>query len=160
MDSKEKFVMSLNYIFGKDICSAVDLDNLKFSFSKRTGRLKNVEYNNILFATLRSDGSIALTVYGASILVKNPLFLENCVVIENGPDIFVSVGKSVFAKHVVMCGNRVRPSSDVAILDKHNNVIAVGKSFLSAKMMKALERGVAVKIRECINRNVNVALNI
>lgn len=159
LDSKEKFVMSVNYIFGKDICSVLPLADLKFSFSKRTGRLKDVHHNNILMATLRSNGSIALTVYGASILVKHPLFLENCVIIENGPDIFVSAGKSVFAKHVVSCGDKVRPSSDVTILDKQNHVIAVGKSILSAKMMRTLERGMAVKVRECVNPKADLTLN-
>ncbi len=152
MDFKDKFVMSMNYIFGKGVASVLPLDKLEFSFSKRTGRVKSVMVENNLLASLRSDGSVAITIYCADILIKYPLFLENCVVVENGPDRFVSNGRSVFAKHVVSCGDRVKPTSDVAILDEKGKVIGVGRAILSAKMMRVFERGVAVKVRESINR--------
>lgn len=159
LNYKDKFVMSVNYIFGKDICNVLPFNDVKFSFSKRTGRIKQVFHKKVLFASLRSDGSIALTIYGATIFAKHPLFLKNCIVVEDGPDVFVSSGKSLFAKHVIKCGDNIRPGSDVAILNKNNHVIAVGKSILSAKMMRTLKRGVAVKIREGINRKTNVEIN-
>ena len=152
MDFKDKFAMSMNYTFGIGVNSFLPFDNLQFSFSKRTGRIKSVMLNGKLLSTLRSDGSIAITVYCASLLIKYPLFLENCVVVENGANDFISVGRSVFAKHVVSCGDRVKPSSDVAILDEQGNVIGVGKAILSAKMMRAFNRGVAVKVRESITK--------
>jgi uncharacterized protein with predicted RNA binding PUA domain len=160
LDYKDKFVMSVNYIFGKDICSVLPFNEVKFSFSRRTGRLKQVFHKEVLFASLRSDGSIALTVYGATILVKHPLFLKNCIIVEDGPDIFVSSGKSLFAKHIISCGDNIHPGSDVTILNKHNHVIAVGKAILSAKMMRTLKRGVAVKIRESIKQKTDVEINV
>ncbi|MFQ6134592.1 MAG: PUA domain-containing protein [Nitrososphaerales archaeon] len=152
MDFREKFAMSLDYIFGRGVSSVLPLDRLEFSFSKRTGRVKTVLLDGRLLATIRSDGSIAFTVYGAGLLVKHQEFLENCVVVEEGPDRFVAEGRSVFAKHVVRCGDRVRPASDVAILDVKGKVIAVGKAVLSAKMMREFDRGVAVKVRESVGK--------
>ena len=159
MDFKDKFVMSMNYIFGKGVASVLPLDKLEFSFSKRTGRLKSVMVKNKLLATLRSDGSIAITVYCADILIKYPLFLKNCIVVKDGPDIFVSKGRSVFAKHVVSCGDGVKPASDVAILNEKGKVIGVGRAILSAKMIRAFNIGVAVKVRESINRTTEGKIN-
>jgi len=159
LDFKYKFAMSIDYIFGKGVSSILPLDNLELSFSKRTGRIKSVMLENKLLATLRSDGSIAITVYCANLLIKYPLFHGNCVVVENGPDSFVSNGRSVFAKHVVSCGGRVKPTSDVAILDEKGNVIGVGKAILSAKMMQSFNRGVAVKVRQSINNTIENKVN-
>lgn len=159
LDFKDKFVMSMNYLFGKGVASVLPLDNLEFSFSKRTGRLKSVMLGGKLLTTLRSDGSIAITIYCADLLIKYPLFHENCVVVENGPDSFISRGRSVFAKHVLSCGDRVKPTSDVAILDEKGKVIGVGKAILSAKMMMVFNRGVAVKVRESIKHATENRVN-
>jgi uncharacterized protein with predicted RNA binding PUA domain len=148
LDFKDKFEMSIDYIFGKDVSSVIPLKELDSSFSKRTSKLKTVSLEGKLFATIRSDGSIALTVFGASLLLHHPVFLENCVVIEDGPDKFVSEGGSVFAQHVIRCGRRIRPASDVVVLNKVGEVIAVGRAILSANMIMKFEKGMAVKVRE------------
>ncbi len=142
--------MSLDYIFGRGVSGVLPLDRVEFTVSKRTGRVKTATLDGGLLATMRSDGSIALTVYGAGLLVGFEGFLENCVVVEEGPDQFVAEGRSVFAKHVVKCGDRVRPASDVAVLDVKGDVLAVGRAILSAKMMREFDRGVAVKVRESV----------
>jgi uncharacterized protein with predicted RNA binding PUA domain len=152
LDSKEKFAMSLDYIFGKNVSKALPLERLEFTYSKKTGRIRTVTINEKLLATIRSDGSIALTIYGATLLLQQPEFQENCIVVQEGPDKFVSEGKSLFAKHIVKCGDRIRPESDVAILNVKGEVIAVGKAILSAKMMRRFQVGVAVKVRKSIGK--------
>ncbi len=159
LDFKEKFAISLDYIFGKGVSSVLPLERLEFSFSKRTGKVKTISLEDRLLATIRSNGSIALTVYGAGLLVKHRGFQGNCVVVEEGPDKFVAEGKSVFARHVVSCGDRVRPASDVVILDVTGKVIAVGKAVLSAKMMRGFDRGMAVKVRESIGKRTAGEVN-
>lgn len=142
--------MNLDYIFGRGVSSILPIDRLEFSFSKRTGRLKTISLDGRLVATIRPDGGVAPTLYGAGLLVKHPVFRENCVVVKEGADRFVAEGRSVFAKHVEKCGGRVRRASDVAVLDVKGEVIAVGRAILSAKMMEAFELGVAVKVRESV----------
>ncbi len=152
MDSKEKFAMSLDYIFGRNVSKALQPEKLEFIYSKKTGRIRMVTHNKRRLATIRSDGSIALSIYGATLLNQQPEFQENCVVVQEGPDQFVSQGKSLFAKHVVKCGDRIRPEADVAILNVKGEVIAVGKAILSAKMMRRFKVGAAVKVRESIGK--------
>ncbi|MGQ9468223.1 MAG: PUA domain-containing protein [Nitrososphaerales archaeon] len=142
--------MVVDYLFGKGISQTIPIDRLSFTFSKRTGKVKSVSLDDNLIATFRPDGGIALTIHGAELLVKNPKFSENCVVVKDEAKDFVATGKSVFAKHVVSCGNRIKPKSEVVIVDTNGNVIAVGKALLSAKMMKQFKSGVAVKVRKGI----------
>ncbi len=145
--------MSLDYIFGKGVHNVLRIDKIELSFSKRTGRVKMVFIDGKLLATIRSDGSIALTVFGASLFIGNQGFLKNCVVVKEEAEKFIAEGRSVFAKHVIRCGDRVRPASDVAILNVNGKVIAVGRAVLSSKMIRDLDRGMAVKIREVKNKH-------
>jgi len=148
LDPKQKIAVSIDAIFGSNISSFIPVDKFEYTFSKRTGRIKNVLLDNNLVATLRSDGGLALTILGAKLLMQSPNFRENCVTVSNDVSEFISDGKSVFCKHVIKCGNNVKVGSDVAVLDEDGNVIAVGKAVLSAKMIREFKRGVAVKVRE------------
>lgn len=154
MDLREKFLMTIDYLFGNEIGNAFLSENLEFTISKRTGKIKDVLIDSGRIASFRFDGSIALTINGAQILKDKDLLKDNYVMVQKGPDEFISEGKSVFAKHVVDCGIRVRPKCDVVVIDKNETIIAVGKALLSAKMMKSFNRGIAVKVRESLNKNV------
>jgi uncharacterized protein with predicted RNA binding PUA domain len=148
IDPKQKIAANIDAVFGKGISSFIPVDKLTFTFSRRTGRIKNVLLDNNLVATLRTDGGLALTIFGAKLLMQSPNFKENCVTVGDDVSEFICKGKSVFCKHVVKCGNNVRVGSDVAVLDERGNVIAAGKAILSAKMIMEFKRGVAVKVRE------------
>jgi uncharacterized protein with predicted RNA binding PUA domain len=150
LDPKQKIATNIDAIFGGNISSYVPVDKFDFTFSRRTGRIKNIMLDNSLVATLRTDGGLALTIFGAKLLLQSPNFKENCVTVSNDVSEFISNGKSVFCKHVVSCGNNVRVGSDVAILDEDGNTIAVGRAVLSAKMIREFKRGVAVKVRESL----------
>ncbi len=148
IDPKQKIAANIDAIFGSSISASIPVEKFEFTFSKRTGRIKNILHNNNLVATLRTDGGLALTVYGAKLFMQGRNFRENCVTIRNDVTEFIADGKSVFCKHVVSCGNNVNVGSEVAVLDQDDNVIAVGKAVLSAKMIMEFKRGVAVKVRE------------
>ena len=147
IDPRDKIVVNIEAIFGLD-SSLLPLENFEFTYSRRTGRIKNLFHDKELVATLRTDGWLALTIYGARLLLCNSKFKQNCVTVRNNVAEFISDGKSVFCKHVVDCGSNVKVGSEVAVLDENGNVIGVGKAILSAKMMREFKRGVAVKIRE------------
>ncbi|MEM3078217.1 MAG: PUA domain-containing protein [Nitrososphaerales archaeon] len=150
MNPKEKFLIIIDYLFGKGISQIIPMDKLNFTFSKRTGKIKNVFLDDKLIAIFRPDGSIALTINGAELLVKHPKFAENCVAVKDDAKDFIAMGRSVFVKHVMSCGYRIKPKSEVVVVDANGNVIAVGKALLSAKMMKDFKSGVAVKVRKGI----------
>lgn len=139
--------MTLDYLFGPQVSTALPRRGLKYAYSRRTGRVRHVYVRDQLFCTIRPDGGPALTVFGASLLLRSPAFRANCVVVQPGVEPFVAQGRSVFCKHVVECGERIRPAAEVAVLDTQGRVLAVGRAVLSAKMIRAFKVGVAVKVR-------------
>jgi conserved protein with predicted RNA binding PUA domain len=157
IDTREKVCRHLDAVFGAGVSDALP-DDIQFSFSRRTGRIKNFSIGDRLAITLRTNGGLALTIMGAQFLLENSkLFWENCVkpIPEAVP--FVSEGRSLFCKHVEWCGSNVKVGSDVAIINGNNGtegndtrVIAVGVAILPSKLMKQYRKGVAVKVRQGI----------
>ena len=147
INAVEKLSQHVDALFGPGISKALPAD-LQLEFSRRTGRIKNFGIDGKLAATLRTDGGLALTVFGAQYLLdRTESFVENCVSPVEDAIPFVSEGRSLFCKHVKHCGSNVRVGSDVAITDG-GKVIAIGVSLLAAPVMKQYKRGVAVKVRE------------
>jgi conserved protein with predicted RNA binding PUA domain len=148
-----KIFYHIDSLFGDGVSNALASETIQFEYSKRTGRIKNFSVRNRLVATLRTDGGLALTVFGAQELSKVKFFRANCVVPTQEALPFVSEGRSLFCKHVQWCGSNVRPGSDVAILesnDSNTKIVATGVALLGSAFMSRYERGVAVKIREGI----------
>jgi conserved protein with predicted RNA binding PUA domain len=147
LDPNEKIYHHLKALFNIDI---LPLGDLQFEYSRKTGRIKNFSIGGSLFATLRTDGGLAITIFGAKKLMQNKGFKENCVKPNSDSLPFVCEGRSLFCKHVEWCGSNVEVGSDVAIIDSHDNVLAVGRALLGANAMKNYRKGVAVKVREGI----------
>jgi len=140
--------MTVDYLFGKNISSALPKKGFRFEISKKTKRIRHVYHNDELFATFRPDGTVALTIYAAQILSKHQSFSDNCIIINDEVKEFVKEGRSVFAKHVVSAGEFIRPNSEVAVLDSKGDVIAVGRAILPSILMTSIKRGVAIKVRK------------
>jgi uncharacterized protein with predicted RNA binding PUA domain len=146
-NSRKKIEKVIEYIFDKEVSKSLPRE-LEFTYSKRTGKLKEVRYDNKLLMTIRADGGLALTYYGAKLLLRSKNFESFCVVVDKVAEPFISKGRSVFCKHLVKVGDKIKPNSEVAILNEDKELIAVGKALLSAKMMREFKVGVAIKVRE------------
>ena len=152
MNLRQKVIMTFDYLFGKGISKSLPINKLDLIISRKTGRLKSIYYQNNLISTFRTDGSIALTIFGANILIKNKKFKSSCVIIDNNVKEFIGNGKSVFAKHIKKCGNNIKPGFDAVVLDEEGKIIAIGKSLLSPTMIFKFKSGVAIKVRESVNK--------
>ena len=148
MDHILKLQHSLDALFGNGVSKQLPKD-IELIFSRKTGRIRTVSHKGKLLCTLRIDGGLAISPYFAQILLKSKAFRENCVEINEDAAPFVESGRSVFCKHVVWCGKKVRISADTPVLFK-NQVIAVGKAILSSEMISDFDRGVAIKIRDSL----------
>lgn len=127
--------------------------NVEITFSKKTGRIREVYHDKKLLCTLRIDGGLAITPYFAQILLKGKKFRQNCIEVDEDSKPFVEEGKSVFCKHVVWAGKRVLIGADVPVLYQ-NRVIAVGRAIANSEMMMSLKRGIAVKVRHSLKPTV------
>jgi len=148
MEHFVKLQHSLDALFGSGVSKYLPKD-IDIIFSRKTGRIRTVSHRGKLLCTLRIDGSLAISVDFAQTLLQNKAFHENCVEINKDAAPFVMEGRSVFCKHIVWCGKNVRVAGDTPILFE-NQVIAVGRSILSSKMMSDFNRGVAIKVRDSL----------
>jgi len=147
LDGRKQFSVMLDYEFGVGTSRVLPKTGLRFVYSKRSDRLKQVFHEEKLFATIRPNGTISPTHYGATLLIKSRAYAANTVVVEQDAVKFVSEGKSVFCKFVKSVGKHVLPSGEVAVLDPAGNVIAVGSAKIHGDFMREFKYGVAVKTR-------------
>ena len=139
--------LMVDYLFGRGVSSALPKEGFRLYYSRRSARVKLVHHDGRLFATVKPNGAMALSMYGARILSKSPKFRENCVQVSDEVAEFVRGGKSVFNKFVVRAGRNVYPKSEVAIVDSKGRVIGVGMAVLNGAHMTQFKTGVAVKVR-------------
>lgn len=137
----------LDYQFGRGSSASLPRGDLEFFYSRRSGRLKQVDHKGMLFATIRPNGAIALSVDGAKTLSPSKAFLRNSVTVDDEAVSFVRQGKSLFCKFVARTGDHVLPGSEVVLLDRYGDVIAVGRAKIPGRFMREFNAGVAVKVR-------------
>ncbi|MGB9674771.1 MAG: PUA domain-containing protein [Nanopusillaceae archaeon] len=141
----------LNYQFGDKVGDKLIenyKDKIKIEISKRTGRIRRIYIDGKLFGTVEpSTGFIIPTMFGGEILKKYLDFPKYRVIIEDEAIEFVKKGKSVFCKFVIDAYDQILSGDIVFVVDKNDNLIAIGESLLSSKEIKDFKRGVAVKIK-------------
>lgn len=152
MDPVLKLQHTIDALFGTGISKHLPKD-IEITFSKKTGRIREVYQNKNLLCTLRIDGGLAITTYFAQILLKNKKFYQNCIEINEDSKPFVQDGKSVFCKHVTWAGKKILIGADVPVLYQ-GRVIAVGRAVVNSEMMMTLKRGVAVKVRDSLKSSL------
>jgi len=143
-----KLQQSLDALFGTGSSKYLPKD-IDVILSRKTGRIRTVSHKGKLLCTLRINGSLAISIDFAQILLRSKTFRENCIEINKDAAPFVMEGRSVFCKHVVWCGKNVRVAADTPILFE-NKIIAVGKAILSSEMISDFNRGVAIKVRDSL----------
>lgn len=148
MDNLLKLKYSIDSLFGKGVSRYLP-KKLRFTYSKKNGRIRSVYQDEKLLCTLRIDGGLAITPYFAQLLMRSKSFKENCVEIDEDSKPFIEDGRSVFCKHVIWCGKNILIGADTPILYQRK-VIAVGRAVLSTEMIESMNRGVAVRTRDSL----------
>lgn len=143
----------LDYEFGPGTSMALPKKDLIFFYSRKSDRLKQVNHAGKLFAVIRPNGAIALTLHSASILAASRAFLRNAVTVNDEAAPFVRNGKSVFCRFVVKVGSHVLPGGEVVVLDLTGKPIGVGRAKIPGIYMREFKGGVAVKVRGTSNED-------
>jgi uncharacterized protein with predicted RNA binding PUA domain len=137
----------VDYLFGKGVSKALPRDGFHLYYSRRSGRVKTIFLDGKLFATMKPNGAMALSMDGAAVLSRSPRFRQNCVQVSDDVADFVTGGRSVFCKFVRWAGKNVYPKSEVAVIDGTGKVIGVGLAVLNGAAMTLFKSGAAVKVR-------------
>jgi len=116
--------------------------------SRKTGKVKGIYYKGNLLATLRpSDGYLALSIDGASRLMKALDPPRYRVVVQDDVAEFIREGRNLFAKHVASADPEIRPGEEILITDSRDRLLAVGRAVLNGAEMERFKLGLAVKVR-------------
>jgi 7-cyano-7-deazaguanine tRNA-ribosyltransferase len=118
------------------------------SYSKRTGGIRYVYLGEKRLVTRRPDGFFSLSVTAAKRIMETMEPRKLWVKIMEEAEPFVAAGKSAFAKHVLNADEEIRPQEEVIVVNKNDEVVAVGRAVLSGKEMKMFSKGVAVRVRK------------
>ncbi|MEM0379566.1 MAG: PUA domain-containing protein [Nanopusillaceae archaeon] len=141
----------LNYQFGDKVGDKIIekyKENIKLEISKSTGRIRRIYINNNLFGTVEpSTGFIIPTFFGGEIIKTFLPFPKYRVIVSEEAIPFVLDGKSVFCKFVIDLDNNILPEDVVFVVDRKDNLLAIGISKLSSEEIKRFKRGVAIKIK-------------
>jgi uncharacterized protein with predicted RNA binding PUA domain len=144
-----------DYQLGKNVGAKLFPQNVEFEYSKRTGRIRFINLNGERLATLRpTDGLLSLSIKAAVFMAENLPNAKCYVTIKNDVSKYIAEGGDVFAVHVVAVDDDVRAKDEVIVLDEDKQVLAVGRTVLSAPEIRAFKTGVAVKVRHGVkNKN-------
>lgn len=152
VNESRRLLIMIDYQFGRGVSRALPKQNVHLVYSRRSGRVKLIFHDRKLIATVKPNGAMALSLYGANLLAGSPRFRDNCVTVGDEAVEFVHGGKSVFCKFVTSAGKNVFPKSEVAVVDKTGKVLGVGMAVMNGKFMTQFKSGVAVKLRAGIEK--------
>ena len=138
----------LCYQWGKDASSLANVDGIRTSISKSTGKIRHVKMDDEIILTLvPTTGLFTPTYKGGVQLLDKGVDSRYLVTIDDEVSEFVSSGKSALAKFVVKADHDLRAGEEVLVVDSTESLLGVGKALLTGEEMLAFQRGVAVNIR-------------
>jgi 7-cyano-7-deazaguanine tRNA-ribosyltransferase len=140
--------------FGKGAQDVLYTGEIELVKSKKTGKIRNVISDGQHILSMRaSDGLFTLKLEGAKRLHKGFSQPNLRVIVEDDSVEFNREGKNVFAKFVVDCDEVLRPKDEVLIVDKNDELVAVGRAVMNREEMLAFRMGIAVKVREGLKKD-------
>ena len=138
--------------FGRGAGKSILNGNIRILKSKKTGKIRNIFCNEKHVLSMRAeDGMFTLKLDGAKLLHKSFKYPKLRVVVDDDAALFIKDGKSVFSKFVIECDPELRPFDECLIVDKNDELIAVGRCLLNRIEMLSFNYGMAVKTREASN---------
>lgn len=148
----ERFKLMLIYHFGRkaaEIIKNIAVENVEICYSKRTSRPRAILYNKELFATIRASDSYLIPHKPLAILLHKVLpFPKRRVVVVNEIAEDVLEGHTVFAKHIILADETLKPFEEVLVVNEDDKLISLGRTLLDYETMITATHGAAVQIRE------------
>jgi 7-cyano-7-deazaguanine tRNA-ribosyltransferase len=139
---------------GKTASDILITGEIELVKSKKTEKIRNVISDGKHILSMRaSDGLFTLKMEGAKRLHKGFSSPKLRVVVEDDSVEFNREGKNVFAKFVLDCDEEIRPGDEVLIVDKNDELVAVGRTLMNKEEMLAFNIGIAVKVREGLKKD-------
>lgn len=142
-----------DFQFGKGAANAMLGGKIEIRKSRATGKIRTVFCDGEHVLSMRAeDGLFTLKIAGAKRLLAAFKAPALRVMVNKDSAEFNRQGKNVFARFVVECDSNVRPGGDVLVVDEGDALAAVGKALMNREEMRAFKSGIAVKVREGVEK--------
>ncbi|MFW9950678.1 MAG: PUA domain-containing protein, partial [Candidatus Thorarchaeota archaeon] len=118
-----------DYQFGQITTNVLfDDDNkIRVEYSKNTGRIKHIYYNNKLILNFRpNNGLFTLSLFAALKIIRNtsPPYLRGIVLTEISD--FIRQGRNVFCKHIIDIDENLRPLDEIIVVNNEDELLGIG----------------------------------
>ncbi|QLH75400.1 MAG: tRNA guanosine(15) transglycosylase TgtA [Methanomassiliicoccales archaeon] len=147
-----------DYQFGKGAADALFSGKVELVKSKNTDKIRNVIVDGDHVASMRAeDGFFTLRPPGARRLLKAfPSPRLRAVVVKDSVP-FNRDGKNVMCGFIVCCDDMLRPGDEVIIVDDEDDLVAIGKLILTSDEAMRFKKGLAIRVREGVKKEVTSA---
>jgi 7-cyano-7-deazaguanine tRNA-ribosyltransferase len=138
-----------DYQFGEGAADALFSGKVDLVKSKNTDKIRNVIVDGEHVLSLRAeDGFFSMRPGAARRLMKAFPSPRLRVIVRDDTIPFVREGKNAFCGFVVEADQELRPMDEVMVVDQNDTLLAIGRAILVPEEMRAMTKGIAVKVRE------------
>jgi 7-cyano-7-deazaguanine tRNA-ribosyltransferase len=138
-----------DYQFGVGAADALFSGKVDLVKSKNTDKIRNVIVDGDHILSLRAeDGFFTMRPGAARRLMKafpSPMLR---VIVKDDAIPFVMEGKNTFCGFIIDADPELRPMDECMVVDKNDKLLAIGRAILVPDEMRAMSKGIAVKVRE------------
>ncbi len=114
--------------------------------SPRTGRLRAIRSDSEVVFHIGTDGVVRPTFRGAGLLRPHLPPGRERVVVSDDARPFVEAGRSLFARFVASADPALVPGASALLVDRSDELLAVGRLLLAPHEIPLLSRGVAARV--------------
>lgn len=137
------------YQFGKGASDALFSGKVELVKSKNTDKIRNVIVDGEHVVSMRAeDGFFTLKAAGARRLMRWFPFPNLRVVVSDDSVPFNREGKNVMCGFVLDSDPELRPSDETIVVDKNDDLVAIGRMVLTRDESRSFQKGLAVKVRD------------
>ncbi len=157
-DEELRFLRAIaDYQFRREVGKYLFPDGVLLRISRNTGKVREVltPEGKSIATVVASTYTYHLRLWVARKLLNlyDTPWLRAVVANEVSSDV-ASSKSSVFARHVLSIDDELRPGDEVVVTDEADQPICIGKLLLAPEEVLHFIRGVAIKVRECVENEV------
>ena len=143
--TRRQIEVLLTWEYGPEVAAALAA-SVSGERSRTSGRLRRMMRGPVAWFHVGTDGLARPTFRGAGELAALLPEGRGRVVVADDARDFVAQGRSLFARFVVGADPGLRPGSSALLVDRSDDLLAVGRLLLAPHEMARMARGVAARV--------------
>jgi len=147
-----------DYQFGKGAADALLSGKVELVKSKNTDKIRNIIVDGEHIMSMRAeDGFFSLRGPGAKRLLKAFPSPRLRMIVSDDSAPYNREGKNVMCGFITDGDEDLRPADEVLVVDKNDQLLAIGKMILTKDEAMTFKKGLAIRVREGTKEKVTSA---